>query len=98
MIIEFTRRVFFRVNNALHFGDTETMNQRLKTQICVDQCRNDTEFPQAEPNRDVLGPVGHHQSHGVSFHVASLLKDARYLVAVFVNLKVYQRADRVRKK
>ena len=71
-LLDLTPAVLVR-DDVEGLGDGQAVGQPLSVQIGVDQGRGDTDLGEADPRRQILDPVGHHQGDGVAATQAPVL-------------------------
>ena len=78
-------------DDGLRRHDVDRMDQRIAHKIAVDERHHRADARQPEPDRHVVGAVGHQQTHGVPRTQALAHPPARILIAAKAEFAIAQR-------
>lgn len=63
------------------------MLQGHPAKVGVDEGCDDSQFGEAQPSADKLGPVRHHQAHNFTFLKSCFVENVSHFVAVLLHLE-----------
>ena len=76
------------IDHGSGFGHPDGVGQRLKSEVGVDEGRNEADLGEAEPDGDVLGPVLHEERDAVTaLEALAWREEVGDAIAVLVDLE-----------